>query len=553
MRRALRSHLPQRAIVGADGVDWGVFQILRTFVCELPEDKWEPGRNCAGEVVENGNCTMQERTKGGIMRATRIKAVAVTASLSMAATGFALASTGASAATAVKFGTLASPCGGGSPSGSPDTGVTASTIKLGYGDDAGYNQTNFEMHLAVAALIKWCNAQGGINGRKIAGDYQDAAIFNAKSAVDKAIANGDFMLAGQGWAFDSAAEADRLAADLVSVPGFTASTDTQNAWEMYQGMPNPADYAPASSGYEFAKLFPTQVKAACAFRTDDLPGGASKTSDLKNEYVFTAAGWKFMEAGGKGQKTSPSDFNSLGCDQNVDFYANVGAPSTINNASLALKNAGAKTVFWSATYNGILTDFLADNAANHYSPLVLVESSSYDAKFAKNNKKGYYNSVYARIAFEPIEAANAVPAVKQLENLVGGAANDNQIGEQAASSFLLWATAAKSCGNNLTRQCVVNYLGNSSNFSGSKAWTAGGLQGGTNPATNLPASCGILMHLSGTKWVQAYPAKLGSFDCASKYQADTTPLLPFLPNSSGTGITLINRHDGSGSGAIKPQ
>ena len=111
----------------------------------------------------------------------------------------------------------------------------------------------------------------------------------------------------------------------------------------------------------------------------------------------------------------------------------------------------------------------------------------------------------------------------------------------------------RSCGNNLTRQCVVNYLGNPANFAGSKAWTGGGLQGGTNPATNLPASCGILMKLTGTKWVQAYPTRLGTFDCASKYQADTTALLPYLPNGTGTGITLNSRHVGSGSSAIKPQ
>ena len=31
---------------------------------------------------------------------------------------------------------------------------------------------------AVKAMIAWCDAQGGINGRKIVGDYYDAAITN---------------------------------------------------------------------------------------------------------------------------------------------------------------------------------------------------------------------------------------------------------------------------------------------------------------------------------------------------------------------------------------
>jgi hypothetical protein len=486
-----------------------------------------------------------------------MKAMAALATLSMTAGGVVVSAGGAaSAAAPVKFGTLATPCGHGSPSGSPDTGVSASTIKLGYGDDAGYHSTNAAMGKAVAALIKWCNAQGGINGRTIAGDYQDAAVFNAKQAIDNMIANHDFMIAGQGYAFDSAGEADRLAADLVSVNGFTASTDTQNAWEMYQSVPNPADFNPVSSAYAGTKLFgATAVQKACAFRTDDLPGGASKSSDLKVEYSYSKAGWKFGNGSGGGwgsAKTTPSDFSTYGCDQNVSFLANISAPATINQASLNFKNSGTKTIYWAATPNATFTSFLADNAANKYNPYILTESSTYDPSLAKWNKKGYGNNVYTRIAFEPVEAASAVPAVKQYIALVG-ADNASSIGMQAASSFLLWATAAKSCGNSLTRQCVVNYLGNPANFAGSKAWTGGGLQGGTNPATNVSSTCGIVVHLKGTKWVQAYPTKLGQFDCATKYAQDTSAMLPYLPNGSQTGITLTNRHVGAGNSAIKPQ
>ena len=491
------------------------------------------------------------------MRNTRMKAMAALATLSMTAGGVVVSAGGAaSAATAVKFGTLASPCGHGSPTGSPDTGVTASSIKLGYGDDAGYHDTNSAMGKAVAALIKWCNAQGGINGRTIVGDYQDAAIFNAKQAVDNMIANHDFMMAGEGFAFDSAGEADRLAADLIAVPGFTASTDTQNAWEMYQAMPNPADFNPASSAYAGVKLFGSAaVQKACAFRTDDLPGGASKSSDIKVEYSYSKNGWKWGDGtngGFGGIKNTPSEFATYGCDQNVSFLANISAPATINQASLNFKNSGAKTIYWAATPNATFTSFLADNAANKFKPYILTEASTYDPSLAKWNKKGYGDNVYTRLGFAPIEAASAVPAVKQYVTLVG-AANASAIGEQAASSFLLWATAAKSCGNALTRQCMVNYLGTPSNFAGTKAWTGGGLQGGTNPATNISASCGIVVHLKGTKWVQAYPTKLGTFDCKSSYATDTSEVLQYLPNGNQTGITLINRHVGAGNSAIKPQ
>ena len=458
------------------------------------------------------------------------------------------------AATGTKFGTLSSPCGKGSPSGSPDRGVTASTIKVGYGDDAGYQNTNSEIGVAVKAMIAWCNAQGGINGRQIVGDYQDAAIFDAKAAVDKTIANGDFMLVGEGWAFDSAGEADRLAADLVAVPAFTASTDTENAWEMYQSVPNPADWASAGGAALAKTLFGADVVShACAYRIDDLPGGAAKTSTIKDEYAFTKAGWTFMGSGGSGAKSSPGDFASLGCDQNVSFLAPISAASTINNASLSLKNAGAKALLWSAIPNAAFTDLLADDAANHYNPVIVTESGVYAPSLAKWNKKGYANNVYVRMALEPLEAAASVPAVKQYVTLVGGATKASILGEQATSSFLLWATAAKACGNNLTRQCVVNYLGNVSNFSGVNAWTGGGLQGAANPASNLPSQCTLLLHLKGTAWTQVAPSKLGTFSCNASIPVDTTSLLPYLPNGTGTGITLNGRHVGSGGSAIKPQ
>jgi hypothetical protein len=323
---------------------------------------------------------------------------------------------------------------------------------------------------------------------------------------------------------------------------------------MYQSVPNPADWASGGSGALAKTLFGASVVShACAYRIDDLPGGAAKTSTIKDEYAFTKAGWTFMGSGGSGAKSSSSDFSTLGCDQNVSFLAPITAPTTINNASLALKNAGAKAVFWSAIPNAAFTDLLADNAANHYNPVIVTESGVYAPSLAKWNKKGYANNVYVRMALEPMETASVVPAVKQYVTLVGGTAKASTLGEQATSSFLLWATAAKACGNNLTRQCVVNYLGDASNFSGAKAWTGGGLQGAANPATNLPSQCTMLFHLKGSTWTQAAPAKLGTFSCNSSYSIDTTALLPYLPNGTGTGITLNNRHVGSGSSAIKPQ
>ncbi len=92
----------------------------------------------------------------------------------------------------------------------------------------------------------------------------------------------------------------------------------------------------------------------------------------------------------------------------------------------------------------------------------------------------------------------------------------SQLGEQATSSFLLWATEAKACGSTLTRQCMINNLAKVTN------WTGGGLNASGNPPRTSRPNCGLLMKLDGTKWVQAYPKKLGTFDCSPKYVQPNT-------------------------------
>ena len=87
------------------------------------------------------------------------------------------------------FGTLASPCGPGNASGATQQGVTDTSIRIGYGDDRGFTGSpglDQEMGDAVTAMIKWCNSQGGIDGRKIVGDDYDAAITQVTTVMQEA-------------------------------------------------------------------------------------------------------------------------------------------------------------------------------------------------------------------------------------------------------------------------------------------------------------------------------------------------------------------------------
>ena len=85
------------------------------------------------------------------------------------------------------------------------------------------------------------------------------------------------------------------------------------------------------------------------------------------------------------------------------------------------------------------------------------------------------------------------------------------LGMQSTSAFLLWATAAKACGSDLTRQCMVNEL------SQVTTWTGGGLHAESNPGENLPPSCSLLMQVKGGTYEQVAPATQGEFYCADSH------------------------------------
>ncbi len=403
---------------------------------------------------------------------------------------------GATSTSSATFGTLPSPCGKGHDTGATDKGVTNSTINLAYGDDRGFSGLpglDQEMGDAVKDMIAWCDAQGGIGGRKIVGDYYDAAVTNVGSVMTQACSK-DFMLVGEGFALDGSAEQTRLGCNLASVPGFTVSPVVANAYEMYQASPNPANASPVSSAYEAEKLFGSKTKKVGVY---DSTLSTQESSTAKAVQAFTTAGWKFLP----------------NCTASIDYNGEANYTPFVQK----LQSCGAQIIFNDATPGPTLYGaFEAENQIG-YDPIWIMDSGAYTAAFAQWNTEGLANNAYVRLSYEPLEAAKVVPAVSQYLSIVkkyGGLTS--QLGEQATSSFLLWATEAKACGSTLTRQCMINHLAKVT------SWTGGGLNASGNPAKNLPPDCGVLMKLDGTKWVQAYPKKLGTFDCSSKYVVSNT-------------------------------
>jgi ABC-type branched-subunit amino acid transport system substrate-binding protein len=426
-----------------------------------------------------------------------------------------------SSISTTSFGTLPSPCGKGHVTGATDKGVSNTTINIAYGDDKGFAGVpglDQEMGNAVKDMIAWCNAQGGINGRKIVGDYYDAAVTNVGNAMTQACKN-DFMLVGEGFALDGLAEQTRLNCNLAAVPGFSVAPQFANAYEMYQASPNPVNYSPSALAFQGEKLFGSKTQHVALY---DSTLSTQQQSEAKAQQAYTEAGWKFLNCG---------------------VVVNYNGEANYTPFAQKLQSCGAQVVFNDGTPGPTLYGALESDNQLGYNPIWLMDAAEYTEAFAQWNTAGLANNVYVHVAYEPLEAASAVPAVAQYLAIVkkyGG--TTSSLGEQSTSSFLLWATAAKACGSTLTHQCMINHLAKVTN------WTGGGLNAPTDPAKNLPPACGILMKLDNTKWVQAYPKKLGAFDCNPKY---------VVPNSGSVITTPLNPQGYSTqyatSSTLKPQ
>ena len=392
-----------------------------------------------------------------------------------------------------KFGDMASPCGKGEAKGATADGVTDDSITIGYGDDAGYAAApglDKELSDAIKPMIEWCNAQGGINGRQVKGNYYDAKAVQVTQAMTAACNDKVFMLVGQGWVLDSAQEKERISCGLPSIPAYTVATAFAHGPGVIQPIPNPGDQVPVSAAYQLAKKFPDAVKKA-AFVFAEFPA----TQETRDKYAasFPEAGWKFQD-----------------CDQ----VYNVAGESDWKPFASNLETCGIETVVWVGSPNPNFENFLAAAKQVGFKPKAwLSDANQYDSGFATWNGQngGAGDDVYVRVATVPFEMADTVPAVKQYLKLVNDSNGTTALlGVQATSAFLLWAKSVKSCGSDVTRKCVMDAAAKE------KGWTAGGLHGPTNPGANEAAGCGILLKLDGDGFTKIAPSK-GLFDCKDEY------------------------------------
>ncbi len=361
------------------------------------------------------------------------------------------------------FGTSDVVCQDGTPKGSPAIGVTPGEIHLATFSDTGFvgrPGLNQELFDAATVFSKWCNDAGGINGRKIVVDQRDAALTNDKAQMVISCAQ-DFMVVGGGAVFDQDGVATRLGCLMPEIPGYVVSPQARGADLSVQPLPNPIETLPIGDYLYLQKKFPAATKAYGVL-TGDID--TTKIVARQGDEAAKSLGWKKVYD---------------------DAYPAAGTVGWTLYAQ-KLKDSGVKGLLWTGEPENLANLLKALSDIGYQLDFIRTDANHYDQKLidlAGNS----LNDVYVRSAFTPFYLAKGDNATQQyldaFQKYLPNGKAEALLGVQAWSAWLLFATAANECGNDLTRKCVYDHAHTITE------WTGGGLHAPVNLKSGKAPDC----------------------------------------------------------------
>lgn len=414
------------------------------------------------------------------------------------------------------FGTLPTPCGPGDASGATDVGVTDTEIKIVTvadpgGAKPGLNQGIFD---SMKAFEKWCNDQGGINGRTVKVELRDAKLTEYPPQVAFACDNAFAMVGGLAVLDELGAQAQvdcrTSAAPDIGLPNVVAAavSPVQTGAEFtFQPLPNRSDTYLVGPARWVADTFPEAVKNSAALRSK------ISITELQSD--------KLMEA-----------YRQVGFDFKYVEAANVNE-SNWAPIVISMKNQGIQFMTLTSSFEEIMPLQREMNLQGFDPPAIELEANFYNQKYPEE-AGSVADGTLIRLTVWPFEEAEKNPAMAEyleaLEAAVPGA-QPELLGVQAFSAALLWATAVKDLGSNVTREALVQKL------STITSWDGGGLHGVSNPGASLPAACFIMMKVEDGGFVREYPTEEDNadvYEAGNGFDCDPDNLTE-LTGNYGTG------------------
>ncbi|MCZ7531427.1 MAG: ABC transporter substrate-binding protein [Acidimicrobiia bacterium] len=381
--------------------------------------------------------------------------------------------------------TIESPCGEGDASGATDIGVTDDSITIANIADIevpgvpGLFQQNQE---AMEAFVAYCNSLGGVNGRELVLDTLDSKLTEHLQAVEKACKNA-FAMVGNGSLFDDAGLPAQLECGIPSVPGITGSPAASgDTTLMVQPLPNPPDSWVKGPGLYVIDEAPNAAENAAMFAA---PSAARQQADLQVDI-----------------------YEQIGFDWVIDDDIGIGESTTDWQPRVkSMKDKGAEYVYVQAE-DVDLANFLLEAETQGYAPEWIDAGQQVYTDAFLEAAGSTAEGVHVYVTTVPFEEAGTSEMLQTyldwIEKTTPGASPD-ALSVQSWSAGLLFATAAKALGSDLTREGLMDELHSITE------WDGLGMHVPTNPGENIGTDCFMYVQVQDGEFVREFPEE--GFEC----------------------------------------
>ncbi|MFD3582472.1 ABC transporter substrate-binding protein [Streptomyces sp. NPDC058683] len=401
-------------------------------------------------------------------------------------------------ATSGDFGDLKDVCGPGDAKSAPAQGVTADTIDVGVFSDVGFTK-NSEFVDTAKVFTSWCNAAGGIDGRKLVATTRDSRLTEVRQRMLEACKD-DFALVGGGAALDALGVQDRLKCLLPDFPAQVSQVQNVGS-DLQLNETGGASYGRYAGYYDWL-LKQAYPKSATAVGT--IAGDAPVTK------VLNAETGEMLEAAG-GKITYQ------------DLYPAAGVSDWTPYAQ-SIKSKGVKGLVFNGDFASLAKLEQILTGMDYKLDWIDANNNAYGPAFLQlaGTSLDHQNNFADLSGVHPLEKAADNPATGQLVALFEKYAPKAHItlpGVRGFAAWLLFAKAASSCGDALTRTCVYQAATKET------SWTGGGLLAPVDLSKkDAPLTCFNIEKATSKGWQPAdFEPDDGAYRCnapAYEYKGD---------------------------------
>ncbi|MFD0689815.1 ABC transporter substrate-binding protein [Actinomadura fibrosa] len=397
-------------------------------------------------------------------------------------------------AASAEFGDLKDVCGPGSPAKASAQGVTKDEIGVGVLSDVGFTK-NPELADAAKVFTSWCNELGGVKGRKLVGHLRDTRMMEVRQRVLESCRQ-DFALVGGSAALDGMGTKDRLSCLLPDFPA-QQSMPQNNGSDLQFGQTGGASYN------RYHGYWSWLLKEA-------YPGSKGSLGIISGDSPVTKS------LGGEAQESLKALGGSVVYN---NLYPAQGVSDWTPYAQ-AIKSKGVKGLIFYGDFTSLAKLEQILTSIGYRLDWIDANNNAYLPQFIKlaGPSLKVQNNFADLSGVHPLESASDSPATRKVQELYkryGSGAQVTMVGLRSFSAWLLFAKAAGTCGDDLTRRCVYDAARKES------AWTAGGLQAPIDLSKkDVPLDCFNVEKATPEGWRPAdFKPTSGPYRCgAPKYR-----------------------------------